>query len=532
MPIDQRTSYSMTCAGVASLLVTHDYLDAPLLGTNFSPQPYSSSLQKGIAWLEDGDHAVDIRPAMWFPGYSLYGMERVGLASGYKYFGEHNWFVELAARQLPMQMSNGSFLDQDNVVETAFMLLFLSRGRHPIIANKLRFDGYWTNRPRDLANLANFISRAMERPVNWQVVDARREAEDWADAPILYIASHQALKFDDALIAKLSRFVANGGILFTHADANSPELTQSVQELAKKMFPPYPLADLPDDHALFTLNYKIPSPLPRLMGVSNGYRLLLVHSPSDLSDAWQTRSTVSRKAAFELGANLYLYATGKEKFRNRLDSPIVPPPDFAPARTIAFARLKHGGNWDPEPAAWSRFARKLQWETGVQLEINATPIAELSFAKSRIAHLTGTEALTLNDAELASCRTFVASGGTLVIDPAGGTRAFAQSAASWLPQLLGTGAPLRAIGPDDGLLRRSVDGTVDLPAKSLRLYAFERLGTDTPRLQIATLGKGRVIFSSCDIATGLLGTNTWDVIGYLPEYSEALVRNVILTAFR
>ena len=49
------------------------------------------------------------------------------------------------------------------LTETAYCLLFLARGRHPILMNKLRFDGFWANRPRDVANLARFASKELER---------------------------------------------------------------------------------------------------------------------------------------------------------------------------------------------------------------------------------------------------------------------------------------------------------------------------------------------------------------------------------
>jgi hypothetical protein len=48
------------------------------------------------------------------------------------------------------------------------------------------------------------------------------------------------------------------------------------------------------------------------------------------------------------------------------------------------------------------------------------------------------------------------------------------------------------------------------------------------RLKTAKLGKGRVIFTSLDVTSGLLGTNSWGVTGYLPEYSEALMQNVVM----
>ena len=79
----------------------------------------------------------------------------------------------------------------------AIMLLFMSRGRHPIMMNKLRFDGMWSNRPREVANVANFMSRELERPLNWQVVDITRTPADWADSPILFMASSKAPTFNE-----------------------------------------------------------------------------------------------------------------------------------------------------------------------------------------------------------------------------------------------------------------------------------------------------------------------------------------------
>ena len=39
------------------------------------------------------------------------------------------------------------------------------------------------------------------------------------------------------------------------------------------------------------------------------------------------------------------------------------------------------------------------------------------------------------------------------------------------------------------------------------------------------LGKGRVIFTPLDVTSGLIGTNTWGILGYTPEYAEAMVTN-------
>ena len=79
--------------------------------------------------------------------------------------------------------------------------------------------GYWANRPRNVANLTRFASRQLEARLNWQVVSLDVESSDWLDAPVLYIASHQAPGLTDAEYEKLRQYVEAGGIIFTHADA-------------------------------------------------------------------------------------------------------------------------------------------------------------------------------------------------------------------------------------------------------------------------------------------------------------------------
>src|SRR5439155_17773111 len=119
------------------------------------------------------------------------------------------------------------------------------------------------------------------------------------------------------------------------------------------------------------------------------------------------------------------------------------------------------------------------------------------------------------DGDLPPLRKFVTDGGTILIDACGGSGEFANAIEPWIARLVANDAKLQLIAPEDALFK-------DLPAKSLRLYALEQLRNDTPRLKQLSLGKGRIVFSALDIRSGLLGTNTWGVLGYLPEYSEGL----------
>jgi len=111
--------------------------------------------------------------------------------------------------------------------------------------SKLRFDGPWSNRPRDLANLSRYAARVLERGVNWQVVSVNRDWTDWLDSPVLYVASQATPKLAEEDYAKLRQFADAGGMLFTHADAASENFNKWAGDLAKKLWPTYEMAVLP-----------------------------------------------------------------------------------------------------------------------------------------------------------------------------------------------------------------------------------------------------------------------------------------------
>jgi hypothetical protein len=510
---------SMTLGGVASLFVTHDYLDAPKVGAQVGREPFSPHLARALAHLEEGQRAVSVQG-----GYSLYGLERVGLASGFKYFGDHDWYRHLAAAVVRSQGPDGSWGDP---VETAFHLLFLARGRHPVIMNKLRYDGYWANRPRDIANLARFASKELERPLNWQVVPVTRDWTDWTDSPVLYVSSHVAPRLSEAELEKVRSFVRAGGLLFTQADGGGPEADRWARDVAAKLFAPYPLKDLGDDHELWSTHYK-PGQRPRLQAVSNGARLLMVHAPADITQHWQLRRDRAHRATFELGVNLFLYAAGKGDLRNRLASTYIPEVEVpAGGGRIAVARVRYGGNWDPEPAAWERFGRYFQRETDVALDVRAVDLQALDVSRTKFAHWTGTDAYTPTPAEVDAVRKFVEAGGVLLIEPCGGAGEFYESARAAVAKAL-PDAKAQMVPKAHPMLTASGPGMDDVASAQVRQYVRNRgIGTGG-RLDMFASGKGRVIINPLDLTAGILGAPTWGISGFEPGYALQLVKNVVL----
>jgi hypothetical protein len=515
---------SMAVAGIASLFVTHDYLDAPKSGSTVGRQPFSPALKKGLEWLEEGE-----RPVNPDSGYTLYGIERVGLASGFKFLGDHDWYRVLARKVIDNQQVSGSWGSE---LETSYNLLFLARGRHPILMNKLRFNGYWANRPRDVANLARFAGRELERPLNWQVVPIDREWPEWTDSPVLYIASHAPPKLEQGERDKIRSFVAAGGLLFTQSDGAKPEMDQWASELADTIFKPYELVDVPEDHALYSLHYRLPpESRPKLKYVTNGSRILMVHSPTDLTQHWQMRAEKTKRAAFEMGVNVFLYASGKADLRNRINSSYIPPlASPAAGGAVNIVRLRYPGNWNPEPMAWTRFSRYLQLETDVGLNISPLDLAEATMLKSRtatVAHLTGTDPFAFTAPQVEAVKRFVEGGGVLVIDPCGGGEAFLDAAR----QMLGRAFPdgkLAPVRPEHPLMTASAPGMRDVWTPQLRPYLKTRSVEGVGRIEMLSAGTGRVILCPLDVTTGILGANTWGIAGYDPTYASAMMKNIIL----
>jgi hypothetical protein len=535
-------SLSMTCAGIASLFVTQDALAPSAFRSTVGREPYSPALATALAWLEHDDNCLAVGgERSHFTGYDLFSVERVGLLSGFKYFGKHDWYAELAAQAMAKQQADGSWAsahfqqDSGTLIETAYHVLFLARGRHPILMNKLRFGGSWANRPRDLANFTRYAGRTLERPLNWQVVSFAQEPFDWLDSPVLYIASHAPPKFTDAEYDKLRQFVDAGGLIFTHADGGGATFNNWVPQLVRKICPRYELAPLPEQHEIYSLNFKLQPSRAKLQAVSNGSRVLIVHSPIDLSGAWEQRAEHTHADAFQLGLNLALYARGKEDLRNRLSSPYIPPPAGPAQTSIKLARLKYPGNWDPEPAAWTRFSRYLQGCAAVGVDLKELELAELKPDQCPVAHLTGNVAYQFTDAQAAALREYVASGGIVLIDACGGSGTFASAVEDSLLPRAFPGDKLERLATDQPPLSHFAPEAVDAsqPQLQLRTYAARQLNSSLPSAyapQMLRHGKGCVIWTRLDLTTGLVGANTWGILGYQPAYALDFTRNLLLWA--
>ncbi|MEZ6068869.1 MAG: hypothetical protein R3C10_01085 [Pirellulales bacterium] len=110
--------------------------------------------------------------------YYMYGLERVGRLTAQRFIGGHDWYRE--RRRLDPEpgpafgfWKGNSHDDSDERVATSYALLFLSKGRRPVLVNKLKHPpgDDWNQHRHDIANLTRYTEDRWERPMTWQVVD-------------------------------------------------------------------------------------------------------------------------------------------------------------------------------------------------------------------------------------------------------------------------------------------------------------------------------------------------------------------------
>lgn len=530
----------MTAAGVATLYIAQDFIfpDGAARAA-----PLRAAIDKGVIWLEDNFEkiAADERYDRDFPYATVYAVERVGLAGGLRNFGKHDWFNHIATWLLKNQRPSGGWNRDNrgsgNPTDTALALLTLARGQAPVAIAKLDYSppkstvNDWNLRPRDAANLVRFMGKAIERELNWQIVSLEAPIEDWHEAPILYIEGGKLLTFSDAEKAKLKRYIEQGGMIVAAADASSKAFTEGMKKLGSDLFPSREWRELPADHAIFT-GQQFPrgswKSKPVVLGMSNGVRELIVLLPfGDPPRWWQSNNTSTKDEFWQLGANLHQYAAGRENLLTRGDSFLIQPDaTIKPTRTIKIARIRYAGNWDPEPAGWRRTAARLLNDHKIGLEVVVNdPGAEL-LANVQLAHLTGTDAVKLDAVTIKSVGDFLEEGGTLLVDCAGGSTAFAGAIEPVLSEFI-AGAKLEPL-PQDHPMLRSGDGK---PIKiAYRPFSRKVVGDlkDESRLQCVKLnGRVAIVFSRDDLPAGLVGNDVDGVVGYTPATALQLVESLI-----
>jgi hypothetical protein len=198
-------------------------------------------------------------------------------------------------------------------------------GQATATIGRLHYDGGgdWYANPSSLPNLLRAIRDRTAIPVAERERAVRLTDPELFTVPYLYLTGHGNIRFSDAELVQLRRWIQRGG--FLHADDNYG-LDESFRRELQRLFPDRKLVEVPLDHPIYQLVYKLPDGLPKVhehdgkpaqgLGIFVAGRLALFYSyQSDLGDGWEDPavhgdSAAAREAALQMGVNLFAYAMG------------------------------------------------------------------------------------------------------------------------------------------------------------------------------------------------------------------------------
>ena len=529
-----------TPAGLASLFITDEFLRYKAV---LDPMP-DENVVRGMRALDA--HFNPQGPDL----YVVYGQTRTGLATGLQYLAGHNWYQWFASDLVQRQEPDGSWdanfwslgwqkhpnnTNHHFIIGTAYALLVLDRGLNPVFINKLQYSkhyfGRWNVRPRDTANLTSWMVKTFEQPLNWQVVNINSPVSDWLDSPILYISGSLDPKFSADQVAKLRAYINAGGMIFANCNGHSEFFKNAMIKYAQQTVDNrYEVHALSKASMIFHIQpwYHMVS-THGLLGLSNGIRYLWIIAPNDFGQYWQNR-TYALRDIWELPANLYIYATGKVSLATKLDTLVVSGGGTT-TRSLTVAQVRYAGNWNPEPGAWPRMAQIASATFATRLANQNVALDKLSAAATPLAHLTGTEKFNFTSDQISALRHYLKSGGMLFADAAGGSINFTSSFSHLVSELY-PGKQLDNLPANCTLYTGAMAGGTAATHVMYRKFYTAREGIrNTPEmLGLKVHGRWVILFSQDDITSGLLGTNTWGILGYAPASAQALARNIICYA--
>jgi hypothetical protein len=573
-------SMTMTPAGLCNLMITGMDLargKAVLLpdGSAKDCGQYvdNESVTKALEFLGDNfpaklteDNAVG---RLAHPFYCLYGIERAGRLTGQRFFGGHDWY-EVGCRYLvDTQKADGSWtthggtLDHWPVIATSFSLLFLSKGRTPVLISKMAYGNResmgWHNKRSDVKYLTEFASRELFKntPLAWQIFDVRATdagnaaarralAAQLLQTPIVFFNGHDFAPRDkEAEI--LREYVSNGGFILAEACCGRKEFDKDFRRLMKEIFPDSELKLLEPEHPVWLASGKFavsPKDFP-LWGIKQGCKTVVIYSPQPIAGYWESNSqqkdTRSRKA-FELGANIIAYATGMEKPRPRLHSVVIAGDDPKGALKRGYlhvGQLRHQGDWQPAPRAMRNLMLEAR-KVGLDVVVKTEPVypSNEEVLNYRFLYMHGRGSFNEKKEDLKHLRFNLKSGGLLLADACCGGTMFDQSFRKFMTELFGddklklepipvtdelfgaelNGEPIRTVRRRT----RSADGKVDPEFKTL-----------PPALEgIKYKGRWVVIFSKTDIGCALEKHSSPDCMGHDPASALKLARAAVLYALK
>lgn len=547
---------TMTTAGLCGLLISgmemnvgREVIRPDGQATNCGVYEENPNVEKALKWIGE---KFRIQPHDHFY-YNLYGIERAGRLSARRFLGSHDWYREGCERLvLEQNKIDGSWRGTRGepwpVVCTSFALLFLSKGRTPILISKfVHGPGQdWNNDRHDVRNLVNYSSRELfqKKPLAWQIFDAKRATldnreellrttADLLQSPIVYFNGHEAPEFADAEEQLLREYVDQGGFILAEACCGKPGFDRGFRALMDRMFKENNLEKLSNDHPIWRAYAPVaPNKDFELYGIQQGCKTVVVYSPRDLSCWWESNRLDIGKGqeAFRLGANIVAYATGGELPKPRL-TPVEVVSDkedkLVPRGYLKAAQVRHEGDWQPAPRAMRNLMFHLREKARLDVALQTQPIGlgDKGLFDFKFLYMHGRNEFSFRPEQIDNLRANLQTGGLLLADACCGKKEFDKSFRAFAAKLF-PDKNLEVISPADELFGKELNGDT-ISTVRCRRERVEGGGAEAGFHEVPPLLEGIkvnnrwvVIYSRYDLGCALEKHKSSDCLGH--DHASAL----------
>jgi hypothetical protein len=521
----------------------------------------NDAIVAGLQWLGKGNNFTfrmgNGARAGQHEFYSIYGIERTGRLSGQRFLAGRDWYREGCKHLLSNQQEDGSWvgagIDGNSIVSTSFALLFLSKGRTPILISKMAWGRgeEWNNKHYDLKNVVEYATKNVFKnvPLGWQIHDVRamnganREAYlmelgELLNCPILYLSGHDKPTLTPMQKEMLKQYIEEGGFVVAEACCGRPAFAQGFRDLMKELFDKE-LTPLPADHGIYHAHAPVnPNDFP-LERLDLGCKTVVILSPGPISGWWEENDQKSPKGsgAFKLAGNIIAYATNMEPPQPRLKHREVfdvKEEVKMPRGFFKVAQIKHEGDWQPAPSAMKNLMLHLRTEAKLDLSLQTEPISLTSdkMKDFRFLYMHGRKRFQFDDPDLKWLRSNLKTGGVLLADACCGSKEFDSAFRDFAKKIFDS--PLEPIPANDFLFSKDLNGTAITSVKCRlpKLGGPPELQDIPPTLEgVKQKGRWVVIYSRYDLGCALEKRPSSDCIGHDHESALKLAGAAVLYYF-
>lgn len=436
--------------------------------------------------------------------------------------------------------------------------------RPPVIAVKIQTGSVrdWATDLNDLNNLLIWMKASLGVNFTYDAKPLSRVNLEAADVPVLYRTGHYGFEFSGEDRRRLRAYLLRGGMIIFDSCCGRKAFADSARREIEAILPDYALKPIGADHPIFNCYYQnagqvrftpwshqqnrtLRSPgSSRMLGVEIACRMAVIMSPHDLSCGWDMHTHqiadctyIESDSALKIGANLIAYATATRD----LSSSAAESKAFVDAEDIRTDKFRvgqvvHEGDWNPDPVGLRNLLDTVAATTSVRLSFETEPV-QVDF--DQLSHypflyMTGHEAFTWNDAQVAAMRRYLSNGGFLFADACCGRQAFDQAFRSQVARVLSgqsnSGTRLVPTTAQHPLFStfNQIDRVAYTPAAEHRAQGRLR---QMPQLMTAAVnGRDAIVYSPMALNVGWRLRPVPYAVGYDPDSALRIGVNTVLYA--